>query len=58
MVEIKADEGDQVVANFREAYKKFVDYIKYIETIPEGKRTMRQKKLIAWYGRKKNGGNK
>ena len=50
MVEIKADEGDQVVENFRCALKKFQDYIKYLETIPQGKRTMKQNELVAEYG--------
>ena len=50
MVEIKADEGDQVVENFRYALKKFQDYIAYLETIPQGKRTMKQNELVAEYG--------
>jgi len=52
-MEIKVDETDQVVEKFRDAYNKFLDYIKYVETIPEGKRTMKQKELIAKFGNKK-----
>jgi len=52
-MEIKADATDQAVEEFREAYKKFRDYIKYVETIPEGKRTMKQIELIAKFGSKK-----
>jgi len=52
-MEIKADATDQAVEEFREAYKKFRDYILYVETIPEGKRTMKQIELIAKYGSKK-----
>jgi len=51
MVEIKADESDQIFENFREAVKRFKDYIKYIKTIPETKQTMKQKELIAKYGK-------
>jgi len=54
MVEIKADEGEQVIVNFREALKKFKDYIKYVKTIPAEKRTKKQNELIAKYGNEVN----
>jgi len=44
-MEIKADEAEQVIVNFKDAYRKFVDYIKFIETLPEEKRTMKQKSM-------------
>ena len=50
MVEVKADESDQVFENFRCALKKFQDYIKYLEKIPREKRTMKQNELVAEYG--------
>ena len=50
MVEVKADESDQAAENFRRALKKFQDYIAYLETIPRGKRTMKQNELVAEYG--------
>jgi len=52
-VEIKADATDQAVEEFREAMKKFRDYINYVETIPEAKRTMKQAELVARFGSKK-----
>jgi len=53
-MEIKADATDQAVEEFRDAYKKFKSYIEYVETIPEEKRTMKQKELVAKYGKKIN----
>ena len=54
MAEVKAGESDQAVENFRCALKKFQDYIAYLETIPQGKRTMKQNGLVAEYGTMKN----
>jgi hypothetical protein len=51
-MEIKADATDQAVEDFRDAYKKFKSYIEYVETIPKEKRTMKQKELVAKYGKK------
>jgi len=54
MVEPKADETDQAVEHFRDAFKKFNDYIDYLETIPEAKRTMKENELVKkWGGKKK-----
>jgi len=49
-MEIRADATDQAVEEFREAFIKFRDFIKYLETIPEGKQTAKEKELVAKFG--------
>jgi len=61
-VETEAEEARavRIIKEFKEAYRKFIDYIDYIETLPEEKRTIKQKELVAKFGskRKPHGGKK
>jgi hypothetical protein len=53
MVEVCLDQVKQAAEVFRDSYNKFKEYIKYIEeNIPENKRTLKQKELVAKYGSK------
>jgi hypothetical protein len=53
MIEVCLDEFEQAVRVFSDKLKKFTEYIKFIETIPENKRTFKEKELVAKYGGKK-----
>jgi len=54
-METEAEEARavRVIKDFKEAYRKFIDYINYVETLLEEKRTMKQKELIAKFGSKR-----
>jgi hypothetical protein len=53
MAEAYLDELEQSCDLFYKKLKKFNDYIKRLETVPENKLTAREKGLVAKFGRKK-----
>jgi len=53
MIEICLDELEQACNIFYDKLKKFNDYMKYLETVPENKLTVKEKELIARFGKKK-----
>jgi hypothetical protein len=50
MVEVFIDEVEQAYANFRDKLSKFKEYIKHLESIPENKRTIKEKELVEKFG--------
>lgn len=52
MIEICLDELEQACNVFFDKLKKFNDYIKYLETIPEKKLTVREKELVTKFSKK------
>jgi hypothetical protein len=50
MEEETADEGDLVWEKFRHDMKRFKEYIAYLETIPEAKRTIKQNEMVREHG--------
>ena len=53
MVEVFLDEVEQACENLRDKLTKFKAYIKHLESIPEHKRTAREKELVAKFGAKR-----
>jgi hypothetical protein len=53
MAEAYLDELEQACNLFYDKLKKFKDYIKHLETVPENKLTAREKGLVAKFGRKR-----
>jgi hypothetical protein len=52
-VDICLDELKEAAEKYRVKYRKFKTYIEYLETIPESKRTLKEKELVKKYGNKK-----
>jgi len=53
MIEICLDELEQACNAFFDKLRKFKDYVKYLETVPEKKLTAREKEMVAKFGKKK-----
>jgi hypothetical protein len=53
MIEVSLDELEQACSLFHDKLKKFKDYIKYLETVPEEKLTAREKGLVVRFGKRR-----
>jgi hypothetical protein len=53
MIEVCLDELELACNLFYDKLKKFKDYIKHLETVPENKLTAREKELVIRFGKKK-----
>jgi hypothetical protein len=52
MIEACLDELEQACNIFYDKFKKFKDYIRLFGTVPANKLTIREKELIARFGKK------